>query len=334
MKNKKQLKFRVLIPLLLMIISIITWQCNSKNSKNVNNNYEQEIRDHDHENNDEHGEEREDELVVNLDENEMKEFGIETSIAGKGNLQIHVSLPGEVIIPPDNLAHVHPRFPGMVKEVYKKIGDIVSKGEVLAIIESNESLVEYEMKSMIDGTIIEKHLTRGEVVEDSEHGFVIADLTNLWIYLSIYQKDLPYVKVGQTVVISAGEGMPVISDKISYISPIIDEITRTATARIELSGNKNVFKPGLFVTGSITTTNIFVPLLIPKTAIETMDNKPVVFVKTVDGFEAREIKIGRKNDINVEVLNGFKPGDTYVSKGGFTLKAELLKSEFSEGHGH
>lgn len=336
MKNNKQLKSRLLLPFLLMIISIITWQCSGKTSDHVNDNHEQSLSTHDHENEleGEHEEEHEDELIVQLNENEMNEFGVETSIAGKGNLKIHVNLPGEVIIPPDNLAHVHPRFPGIVKEVYKKIGDIVTKGEVLAIIESNESLVEYEMKSLIDGTIIEKHITRGEVVEDSEHGFVIADLTNLWVYLSVYQKDMPYVMVGQNVVVSAGEGMPTVSDKISYISPVIDEITRTATARVELSGNNNVFKPGLFVNGSITTTNIQVLLLIPKTAIETLDNNPVVFVKTDEGFEPHEIKIGRKNDINVEVLKGLKPGDTYVSKGGFTLKAELQKSKFGEGHGH
>ncbi|NOZ48280.1 MAG: HlyD family efflux transporter periplasmic adaptor subunit [Chlorobi bacterium] len=333
MKNIKKLNFKLLLPVLLFIISVFSWQCSGNKNTNVakqelNNN------EHDEEHGEEHGEKHEEELVVQLTDSEMKEFGIETSVAGEGNLQIHVNLPGEVIIPPDNLAHVHPRFPGMVKAVYKEIGDEVVKGEVLAIIESNESLVEYKMKSLIDGTIIEKHITRGEVVEDSEHGFVIADLTKLWVYLSVYQKDLPYVKIGQSVVISAGEGLPTVKAKISYISPVIDEITRTATARVELSGNNNVYKPGLFVTGSITTTNIRVSLSIPKTAIETLDNKPVVFVKTGEGFKPHEIKIGRKNDINVEVISGIKPGDVYVSKRGFTLKAELQKSEFGEGHGH
>jgi len=72
--------------------------------------------------------------IVQLSQEELNEFGIELAQAGSGKLQVHVSLPGEIVIPPDNLAHIHPRFPGMVKEVKKHIGDTVREGEILAII--------------------------------------------------------------------------------------------------------------------------------------------------------------------------------------------------------
>ncbi len=100
-----------------------------------------------------------------LSEDEIAEFDITIGVAEPGKLQVHITVPGEVVVPPDNLAHIHPRFPGMVKEVKKHIGDSVREGEILAIIESNESLTEYQIKSLIDGTIIEKHITRGEIVE-------------------------------------------------------------------------------------------------------------------------------------------------------------------------
>ncbi len=260
----------------------------------------------------------------------MKEFDVETATAGPGFLQVHVELPGEVIIPPQNLAHIHPRFPGIVKEVRKSIGDKVKKGEVLAVIESNESMSDYPIKSLIDGTVIEMHITRGEMVDDSRHGFVIADLSKVWIYLQVYQKDLPYVHKGQQVLISAGKSMPQKTGTISYISPIIDETTRTAEARVVLNNDRGLWKPGLFVTGRIITANVRVPIIAPKTALETMGDQTVVFVKTRQGFEPQPVETGRENDRFVEILHGLEAGQTYVSKNGFILKAELLKSEFGD----
>jgi cobalt-zinc-cadmium efflux system membrane fusion protein len=271
---------------------------------------------------------------VELTQKEIAEFGIELDKASSGAIQIHVTLPGEIIIPPDNLAHIHPRFSGIVKRVYKHIGDTIKKGETLAIIEGNESLVEYEVQSLIDGVIIEKHLTPGEVVEDADHGFVIADISTVWAQLSLYQKDLPYVKKNQSVRLSAGANMPELTARIDYISPIIDEATRTATARVIVPNISHEWKPGLFVNAEIVSENRLVPIAIPKTSIEHFEGNEVVFVYDGDGFSPREITLGLSNHTMVEVLSGLDSGETYVSKGGFTIKAELQKSEMGEGHGH
>jgi len=303
------------------ILSLFILQCNEKKS----------IEDVE-----EHQDVHEEENVINLSEDEIAEFGISIGAALPGKLQVHITVPGEVIVPPDNLAHIHPRFPGMVKEVKKHIGDRVREGEVLAIIESNESLTEYQIKSLIDGTIIEKHITRGEIVkvDNNSHGFVVADLREVWIYLSLYQKDLPFVKRGQKVTISLGTGLQEVTGKINYISPIIDETTRTATARVILTNPKEIWKPGLFVNGSIVTDEFTAEVAVPKTAIETIENKPCIFVKSEEGFELRFITTGRKNQFLVEVLNGLNEGEKYVTKGGFTLKAELQKEMFGDDHGH
>ncbi len=284
----------------------------------------------------EHGEAHEEIAVIVLSEDEIAEFDITIGTVQSGKLQVSITVPGEIVIPPDNLAHIHPRFPGMVKEVKKHIGDHVSEGEILAIIESNESLTEYQIKSLIDGTIIEKHITRGEIVDadNNLHGFVIANLNEVWAYLNIYQKDLPFVKKGQKVTISLGPGLKEIAGRINYISPIIDETTRTATARVVLPNPKGIWKPGLFVIGSIITDEFKAEVAVPKTAIETIENKPCIFVQSGDGFEPRFITLGRRNQILVEVLNGLNKGEKYVTKGGFTLKAELQKEMFGDDHGH
>lgn len=304
----------------IFIQSLFVMQCSEK----------EQLQDIEHEN------EHEEAAAIQLNEDEIAEFDIAIGIAQPGKLRVHITVPGEIVIPPDNLAHIHPRFPGMVKEVKKHIGDRVREGEILAIMESNESLTEYQIKSLIDGTIIEKHITRGEIVEadNNRHGFVVADLSEVWVYLNLYQKDLPSVRKGQKVIISVGPGLEEVEGNINYISPLINETTRTATARVVLSNSKGIWKPGLFVTGAIITDEFMAELVVPKTAIETIENKPCIFVQSEDGFEPRYITLGRKNQTLVEVLNGLNKGEKYVTKGGFTLKAELQKEMFGDDHGH
>jgi cobalt-zinc-cadmium efflux system membrane fusion protein len=284
----------------------------------------------------EHGEADETIAVIALSEDEIAEFGIAIGTAQPGKLQVHITVPGEIVVPPDNLAHIHPRFPGMVKEVRKHIGDHVREGEILAIIESNESLTEYQIKSLIDGTIIEKHITRGEIVDaDNDlHGFVVANLSEVWVYLNIYQKDLSFVRKGQKVTISLGPGLEDVAGKTNYISPVIDETTRTATARVILQNHNGIWKPGLFVSGSIVISEFTAKIAVPKTAIETIDNKPCIFIRSEKGFEPRFITLGRKDQRLAEVLNGLDKGEKYVIKGGFTLKAELQKEMFGDDHAH
>jgi cobalt-zinc-cadmium efflux system membrane fusion protein len=274
--------------------------------------------------------------LVKISPAEMEEFGIETSIAGPGLLELQTALPGEAVIPPDNLAHIHSRFPGIVKEVRKHIGDFVKKGETLAIIESNESLSEYAIKSLISGQIIEKHFTIGELVDDKSHGFVIADLSLLWIYLQAYQKDLPFLENGQKVTIYADDHPELcISQKIEYISPVIDEKTRTAKVRIAVRNAPPWLKPGLFVTGYVTLSRKKVNILIPKTAVETLNGEKVVFVYSAEGYLPRQIRTGRENQLSLEIVSGLNAGEKYVSKGGFTLKSELQKGNFGGGeHNH
>jgi cobalt-zinc-cadmium efflux system membrane fusion protein len=285
----------------------------------------------------EHASHEEDEKVfaaVNLDPQELQEFGIAIDTAGPGVLKIHRDLPGEITIDPDRLAHIVPRFPGLVKEVRKRLGDQVQKGEVLAIIESNESLAPYEVRSLIDGTVIEMHLTQGEMISDADHAFVVADLSEVWANLSIYQKDLPYIRIGQLVEIDVGPDLPKPRGTISYISPILDGHTRTATARVILDNTEGRLRPGLFITGKVVVDTLQVKVSVPKTAVHVIDGQESVFVRTDEGFAAHPVYLGRSNERNVEIVSGLTPGQVYVARGGFTLKAQLAKGSFAGGHAH
>ncbi|MFQ5455873.1 MAG: efflux RND transporter periplasmic adaptor subunit [Nitrospirota bacterium] len=199
---------------------------------------------------------------------------------------------------------------------------------------ADESFTLYEIIAPFDGTVIEKHITLGEVLKDDSEAFIIADLSSVWVNLNIYQKDLPFVQKEQPVIISAGHGIPDTKDKISYIGPLVGEQTRTALARVVLPNPKGLWRPGIFVTGKIEVEDIKVSLIMPKTAIQTVDGKRSVFIKTEHGFEPQPVTIGRTNDTHVEITSGIKSGQQYVIEGAFTLKAELSKGAFGDGHNH
>ncbi len=271
---------------------------------------------------------------VSLSEEELEEFSIELETAGPGTLSIHTHLSGEIVIDPDRLAHIVPRFPGVVREVRKRIGDRVKRGEVIAVIESNESLAPYEVKSLIDGTVIDLHMTRGELIEDEDHTIVVADLSQVWADFSVYQKDLPRVRIGQSVTIHTATGAQDTRGEISYVSPVVDEETRTAIARVILPNPDGYWKPGLFVRGVLAVDEVAGGIVVPRSAVETMDGRDIVFVLTEHGFEPRTVVLGRSNETHVEVVGGLEAGERYVAGNGFTLKAEFEKSSFGDGHGH
>jgi cobalt-zinc-cadmium efflux system membrane fusion protein len=196
------------------------------------------------------------------------------------------------------------------------------------------SYIRYEVIAPFDGVIIEKHVALGEAKKEEAEMFLIADLRSVWVNLGVYQKDIPLVRAGQPVVISAGHGIPEMAGRISYIGPLVGEQTRTATARVVLPNRGGQLRPGLFVTGRVTLSTVPVPILVPKTALQTMDEKTVVFVKDEDGFEPRPVTVGRSDGTHVEVTSGLTPGQKFVSAGAFTLKAQLAKGSFGDGHGH
>ncbi|MFC1650968.1 efflux RND transporter periplasmic adaptor subunit [Candidatus Latescibacterota bacterium] len=202
--------------------------------------------------------------------------------------------------------------------------------------QDNISLKMYEIMAPFDGVIIEKHISIGEAVADDSDAFRIADLSTVWVNLTIYQKDLGSVHTGQSVVITAREQRLATSEIISYISPIIDTATRTVTGRVEMKNTDLSWRPGLFVMGNIKTDEAEVSVLIPRTALFMMDNETVVFIRAGEDFESRPVTIGRANETDVEVLSGIYHGDNYVAKGGFEIKAELVTAGMDShaGHGH
>ncbi len=283
---------------------------------------------------DEHAHDEENPRTVSLTPEEQREFGVEIAVAGPAEIVQTLQLPGEVQVNGNRLAHISPRFPGIVTKVGANIGDKVTHGQALAVIQSDQSLSNYEIKTMISGTIIDKHLTLGEAITREATAFVVADLSTVWVDITVFQKDLPRIKVGQQAVINGGHGMPVATGTISYLSPVIDEATRTALARVVLPNPQGGWRPGSFINADVMVAAFPVEVAVPRTALQGMEEQDVVFLKTPAGFVPSPVTIGRKGRDLVEITAGLEPGQEYVSRAGFTLKAELGKDSFGEGHAH
>ena len=221
--------------------------------------------------------------VIKLSDDVMTEFGLEVKLAKTGFINNHINLTGEINVQPSKISHIVPRFSGIVQHVYKTVGEQVKKGELLALIESNESLTNYEVKSLIEGTIIEMHMTQGELIGSESQAFTIANLNNVWAMLSIYQKDIDKIKMGQNVLISLGSIDSEITGNISYISPIVDEATRTASARVVINNSSGKWRPGMFVTAK----GMFIQSEIT-TAITDLKKELNLYIDTI--FKLMEVK--------------------------------------------
>ena len=96
-----------------------------------------------------------------------------------------------------------------------------------------------------------------------------------------------------------------------------------------------IWHPGCFVSAAVTTSATESAVVVPPSAVISMeDGDEVIFVEVAGSFEARPVEVGRRSRIGVEIVSGLVPGDRYVAAGGFSLKAELGKDAFGDGHGH
>jgi cobalt-zinc-cadmium efflux system membrane fusion protein len=264
---------------------------------------------------------------IELDGKKSKNANLEVEVAGPAKIKPTLQLYGKIAMNEDALANVSPRFPGLVKTVSVRLGDRVEKGQVLAIVESNDSLRNYQVTSEIAGTIIKKEVTVGEVVRDDKPIFAVADLSTVWIDFSVFPQDFERVKLGQTVRITYAGNVKPITGKISYIAPIGSENTQSLLARAVAPNSGGLLRPGLFVMGDLETGEIEVPVAVRPDAIQTLNEKTAIFVVEGNAFEAREVKLGARDDNLVQVLSGLNPGDRYVSANSFLLKAELSKGQ-------
>ncbi|WP_371422576.1 divalent metal ion exporter adaptor subunit IhpB [Tardiphaga sp.] len=269
---------------------------------------------------------------IALSDAKVEAARIELAKASPGVLRDSLLLNGIVQPNQESLVQVTPRFPGIVRDVRKRIGDVVQKGDVLAVIESNQSLTQYELKASLAGTVIDRQISLGEFVSEQKSAFVVADLSNVWVDFSVYRRDLKRVSIGDQILIDPADGGPAIEAKVSYLSPVGSSDTQSAIARAIVTNSSQRLRPGLFITGRLTLSAKKVGVAVKSSALQTVENRTVVFVRNGEKFEARDVEVGDRDPQLVEILFGVLDGDLYAAQNSFIVKAEMTKGAGGDEH--
>jgi len=257
-----------------------------------------------------------------------KASGLTTAVAGKGTLQERIKLYGNLVADPLRISHIQARYPGLIRSVKPTIGASVKAGEVLAMVESNESLREYPLLSPIDGRVVERHANAGEFTADRVL-FSMLDERILELHLQVFPADASKIKAGQPVEVKA-DGQ-VATTRIEYITPRHGE-TPTLEVHAPVDNNAGTWVPNQSVEGWITTAETAVAVRIDHRALQTFRDWQVVFIKVGDSYEIRPLELGRSDGNYSEVLGGLNAGDEYVVENAYVLKADLEKSGASHDH--
>ena len=262
-----------------------------------------------------------------------KEAGIEVETAGPATIAEEIALTGRAVPNAERLRAVTARFPGPVRTVLRSVGDVVKAGDALATVESNESLQTYTVTAPLGGTIIERRTNPGESA-GSEPLFVIADYGSLWAEFSVFPRDLPRLRAGQSVRVRAVEGEAEARGTILRLAPAeaAAGVGGMQVARVALDNRDRRWVAGQYLQGQVQVRSIQVPLAVKRAGLQAFRDFTVVFEQVGDTYEVRMLELGRQDETWVEVLGGLKPGVKYVAANSYLIKADIEKSGASHDH--
>lgn len=189
------------------------------------------------------------------------------------------------------------------------------------------------IKSPIAGIVVERNVVIGQLVDASTTAFRIINTSTLWADGQVYEKDVPRLsgKPGVTLTVTAFPD-EVFHGRVIYVSPIVDEHTRTITIRASIPNRNGQLKPQMFGELHVPTGGDTRGLVIPAESVQKEDSNMYVFVAISDTtFERRGVSLGTAFDSMVEVKDGITPGERVVTKGSFQLKSELMKEALEGG---
>lgn len=257
--------------------------------------------------------------------------GVKTAVAGPATIRDRVHLLGVVAVDENRLAKVRARFPGPVREVRAGLGDTVAAGQVLAIVESNESLKSYAVTAPIGGVITARSTNVGDVAGDTAL-FEIADLSNVWIDLHAFGAGAARLKPGQPVSVRSTFDEATADATLDRLLPIAAVDSQSVVARVRLPNPDGVWRPGLAVSADVTVATHEVPLAVDVAGLQRFRDFTVVFAQVGETYEVRMLELGARDEKRVEVQEGLAPGTHYVTEQSFLIKADIEKSGASHDH--
>jgi RND family efflux transporter MFP subunit len=204
----------------------------------------------------------------------------------------------------------------------------MSESQLDDLVRTRQAQRTVVLYSPLAGTITARNVSHGERVESEMSLLDIADLSRVWVIVSIYEADVPFVRPGQKVEIALSY-LPgrTYEGRVALVSPLVDDATRTVQARIELDNADLALKPGMFADARLTA-ELGIGLTVPKDAVLRTGERDLVFVSPTDGvFEPREVTLGRTLADRYEIVRGLALGESVLASAGFFVDSESrLKS--------
>ncbi len=189
------------------------------------------------------------------------------------------------------------------------------------------------IRSPIDGVVIARNISVGQVVDTGFVAFDISNLSTIWVTAAVNQQDLSLVHRGAAAdVVTTGYPDQVFHGRVAMIGDTLDPDTRTIPVRVVVPNPATKLRPGMFASAHIAEPATHDAVFVPENALQNINGMPVVFV-TTDGttFQARTVTVGTRSMGKAEIVEGLKPGDRIVVNGAFMVKSEMLKGTMGDG---
>ncbi|MEH6791334.1 efflux RND transporter periplasmic adaptor subunit [Parasphingorhabdus sp.] len=260
-----------------------------------------------------------------------KDGGIEIETVGPQSISDIREVEGVVQLDPAATSEIRAQFPGKVMQVTKAVGDYVKKGQLLARIESSESLQIYPVYSPVSGVVAERNANVGNVAYDQPI-YVITDPGSTSVVFNIFPRDLGTIRPGQKIIIETLDGKPVADSVLGGYLPEGNSAAGTALVRARLPNRDGRWRPGIALHGRVVVNAVTVPLAVRTEALQPFRDFTVVYANFGEIYEVRMLELGRKSSEWTEVLGGIKPGTKYVAKGSFLIRQDIEKSGASHDH--
>ncbi|ACE84874.1 efflux RND transporter periplasmic adaptor subunit [Cellvibrio japonicus] len=266
---------------------------------------------------------------IRLSSEQLRKAGIQ--VVSAGSVSIRQTFPVHGVVTPnaEGIARIAARFPGVIRQFTRKPGEQVAMGDVLATIESNESLKVYSVTATVAGIITDRQGAVGEQTTDTPL-FTILNSANLWVELSVFPRDVVHVKQGQTVVIRQPQRGLIAEGRLDYVGNTANPVNQAITVRAAVNNTEGHWIPGHFVSAEVVLSESPAAVAVRNEALQTLDGKTVVFVKEPNGFAPRAVQTGRTDYRYTEITNGLAAGESYVAVNSFILKADLGKESIED----
>ena len=220
----------------------------------------------------------------------------------------------------------------VMQEAQIAVANANQKLLALGATPSSSALGRYELRAPFDGMVVEKHISLGESVGEAVNVFTISDLSTVWAEISVAANNLNLVRIGEPVSIRSSALGQTATGKVSYVGSLIGAQTRTATARVTLTNPQRVWRPGLFVNVELVASEVDAPVTVSTEAVQTVEDKPTVFLRVPGGFVPQHVQTGRSDGQRIEITSGLKPGAAYAASGSFVVKSQQGKSSATHTH--